>query len=134
MTRLPDWTPRLVRWLALAAPRPFVPGTHDCALFLAGAVEAMTGVDYAASYRGRYTTLRGGLRILRRDGFADHIALAAHHLPEISPAEARPGDGVVVETPDGPALGLHQGEAVWVLSPQRLALVSAARVIRAFGV
>ncbi len=134
MPRLPDWQPRLVRWLELSARRPFEPGRHDCALFLAGAVEAMTGVDPAAPFRGRYTTLRGGLRILRKAGFADHIALAAHHLREIAPRAARPGDGLVVTTPGGLALGLCQGEAVYVLGPERLALMPAGHALRAFEV
>ncbi|WP_323780173.1 DUF6950 family protein [Thalassovita sp.] len=134
MQRLPDWKPRLVRYLERTAHEPFKPGQHDCALFFAGAVEAQTGVDYAAPYRGRYTTLRGGLRVLRKDGFADHIALAAHHLPEIAPAFAWPGDGMVVDTDDGPALGICQGQMIYVLGPTGGAILSRLRAMRAFAV
>lgn len=134
MNRLPDWRSRLIAYLGQVSARPFAPGTHDCALFFAGAVEAMTGVDYAKPYRGRYTTLRGGLRVLRKDGFADHIALAAHHLPEIAPAFAWPGDGMVVDTDEGPALGVCQGRAVYLLGPNGGGLVSILTASRAFRV
>lgn len=132
--RLPDWRVRLVAYLAEAARRPFAEGAHDCALFFAGGVAAMTGVDHAEAYRGRYRTTRGGLRILRRHGFADHIALAAHHLPEQPVAFAREGDGAAVPTPEGPALGIVQGEGVYVLSPERLALVHLTTATMSFKV
>lgn len=134
LIRHADWQSRLVRFLAGAARRPFAPGQHDCALFLAGAVLAMTGQDYAAPYRGRYTTPRGGLRILRHDGFADHLALAAHHLAARPVAMAREGDGAVVPTPDGPALGVVQGETIYVPGPGGLSLVPLLAATRAFEV
>jgi len=134
MKRLPDWRPRLISYLAKANARPFDPGSHDCALFFAGAVEAQTGADYAAPYRGRYTTIRGGVRVLRKDGFADHIALAAHHLSEVSPSLAWPGDGMVVETRDGPALGVCQGRAIYLVGPSGPGLRSILEASRAFRV
>lgn len=135
VSRLPDWRPRLVAFLTAAQRAPFRPGQHDCALFAAGAVAAMTGQDYAAPYRGRYTTIRGGIRVLRADGFADHIALAAHHLPERPVAFARAGDLAVVPTEDGPALGVVQGAGIYVLSPAGgLSLVPLTAATRAFGV
>lgn len=134
LKRRPDWRARLIAYLARAAREPFAEGRHDCALFLAGGVEAMTGVDYAAPYRGRYTTTRGGLRLLRRAGFADHVALAARHLPECPPAFAAEGDGAAVETPEGPALGIVQGEGVYVPGPAGLAVVPLTTAARAFRV
>ena len=114
--RLPDWKQHLTLYLADVARRPFAPGVHDCALFAAGAVQAMTGVDMAAPFRGRYRTLAGGSRILKAAGFVDHIALAAARLAEFHTSRAAPGDLAVIPTPDGDALGLVQGEQVYVLS------------------
>jgi hypothetical protein len=134
LARLPDWKPRLTAWLVQAARRPFAEGEHDCALFFAGAVEAMTGTDPAAAWRGRYPSTAAGLRLLRRAGFADHLALAAACLPEVPAAYARTGDGAVVETQDGPALGLVQGEMIFVLGPTGLRLVPRSLASRAFRV
>lgn len=133
--RLDDWREALVKYLEGVKRTPYQPGRHDCALFAATAVKAMTGHDYAVPYRGRYTTLRGGLRVLRKDGYDDHIALAADKLPEISPAFARAGDLAVVPGEDNlPALGVVQGEKVYVLTPGGLSLVSMLSMQRAFEV
>ena len=132
--RHPDWQARLVAYLHAARLRPFAYGRHDCCLFAADAVAAMTGVDIAAPWRGRYTTLRGGIRVLRRSGHRDHVALAAAHFAEIPPLSAQPGDLAVLATQAGPALGVVQGEAVYVLGPQGLGLVSLLRAHRAFRV
>lgn len=115
MMRHADWKTRLHAYLADCASTPFAFGTHDCALFAAGAVAAMTGDDFAADYRSRYTTLKGGLRLLQKAGFEDHITLAAFHLPKVHRAWVTPGDLAVVDTPEGAALGVYQGEGVYVL-------------------
>ncbi len=132
--RLPDWKPRLIAWLSEVVRAPFRFGQHDCALFAAGAVQAMTGRDPAARFRGRYRTLRGGLRILRAAGFDDHIALAASQFAEVHVSRAAPGDLAVVPTTEGDALGLVQGEAVYVLMPTGLGMVPMTLASRAFRV
>lgn len=125
----------LAAFLRKVARTPYEPGRNDCALFAAGAVDAMTWVDYAAPYRGRYTTLAGGIRILRRDGYADHIDLAAAHLREIEPARAKAGDIAVVPGDENlQALGVVQGEVVYVLTPTGVGLVSRMEIQRAFEV
>lgn len=134
ITRKEDWQLPLMQFLAAAARRPFQPGVHDCALFTAGAVEAMTGVDIAAAFRGRYSTLRGGHRVLRRCGYADHVAIAAYNFPEIAPAFAAPGDIAVVPTPDGPALGIVQGASIYVVAPTGLGAHGLLTASRAFKV
>lgn len=132
--RLPDWKSRLIAYLADAARIPFQPGVHDCALFSAGAVFAMTGVDYAATWRGRYTTLNGGLRVLRKAGFADHIALAAMSFDEVHPAFAQVGDLAVLPSPGGNVLGVLRGETIYVLTPACLGHEPRERATRAFSV
>jgi hypothetical protein len=113
--RRADWMRRLASWLAEATTRQWAYGRHDCALFAAGAVEAMTGADLAAGWRGRYRTLRGGLRVLRQAGFADHVALAESLLPAVHPAQLMPGDLAVLQGPAGRVLGVVQGQSVYVL-------------------
>lgn len=135
LRRLPDWRPRLTAYLRAAAGRSFEPGRHDCALFAAGAVQAMTGVDPAAAWRGRYTTLRGGLRVLRRDGIDGHVAAVSATLTEIHPSRAQLGDIMGVPADDGEiALGVLQGEAVYVLAPTGMALVPRMTAVKAWSV
>lgn len=134
LVRYPDWQVRLTAYLERCARQPFGWGEHDCALFVSGAIEAMTGVDPATGYRGSYGSLREGLKLLRRDGMADHMAAAANLLPEIPPAYARAGDAAAVETEDGPALGLVQGPRIHVLRPDGLGHVSLLDATRAWRV
>ncbi len=127
-----DWRARLGAYLATEARTPFEYGKSDCALFAAGAVNAMTGSDPSATYRGRYSTLRGGLRILRKDGFRDHVERAATLLTEVSPRRAQVGDIAVVDTSDGPSLGVVQGEWVAVRTMTGLGFVPIGQAKRVF--
>jgi hypothetical protein len=122
--RRPDWQPCLFAYLADVTRRPLAPGRHDCALFAAGAVEAMTGVDPAAAWRGRYTSFNAGLKALKKAGFRDHIALVASHFPEVAPAFAQVGDlGVIRLLGELPALGIFTGEHLAVLRDSGLGFV-----------
>lgn len=115
LVRLPDWQTRLHRFLCAAKGRVLQPGQYDCCLFGAGAIEAMTGVDLGAPWRGGYTTLAGGRRLLQKAGHPDHLALIATLLPEAHLSEAVAGDIAIVPSEDGPAVGIVQGEMVYVL-------------------
>lgn len=135
--RLPDWRRRLTAYLAAHARTPFAEGRHDCGLFTGGAVKAMTGVDVAEVLRGRYTTTRGAIRVLRHMGFEDHVAFAASLFPEADPTGERgvlPGDIVAHITPDGPALGIWQGQGIHAPGSDGLTLADSAAAIRFFEV
>lgn len=135
MMRRDDWLPRLVAYLDGCRTQAYAPGEFDCALFAAGAVEVMTGMDYAAGWRGRYTTLRGGLRVLRNSGHEDHLALAADLFPAVSAAMAGTGDLAVVPGTEGPALGVVVGPAVHCLHPdQGITVISILQATGAFRV
>jgi hypothetical protein len=121
----------LIAYAAEAGARPFRPGRHDCALFAAGWVKLVTGRDLARGWRSTYRSLKRGQRLLREAGFADHVALAAAHLPEIAPAFAQPGDLAVLEDN---AFGLNAGEMIYCLRPDGLGLVPRGQMRRAFAV
>lgn len=66
--RAPDWEDRLSTYLDRVSQEPFAWGSHDCALFAASAVKAMSGVDPAAAFRGQYDTREGSALALREIG------------------------------------------------------------------
>lgn len=134
VVRLPHWRSALSKCIEEALQRPFEWGRHDCALFAADAVLAMTGVDPAEGWRGRYSTPRGAIRVLRRDGYDDHIAYAEGYLPEVHPARAAMGDIVMVETPVGVALGVLTGAVIAVPDADGLGFVPRVMAHRAFHV
>ncbi len=54
VVRLPDWEPRLTAYLETARTRVREGSEHFCALFSAGAYEAVTGIDPTKPYRGKF--------------------------------------------------------------------------------
>ncbi|ARJ70082.1 DUF6950 family protein [Paracoccus contaminans] len=134
--RLYNWEARLSSYLARASREQFAWGRHDCALFAAGGVEAVTGHDPAAKWRGRYGTRAEGLRLMRAAGFVDHIDAAVQSHPPVPRGQAMPADLAIVQTDDDRALGIVQGELVYVLpaSGRGLGLVSIDRAGTILGV
>lgn len=136
MSRLSNWRSRLHEYITEVRSVIYEPGIQDCALFPAGAVHAMTGIDYAAPYRGKYDTILGGIRLLKKDGYNDHEALAASQFEQIHPSEASMGDLVVFETEDelGIAVGVVITERAFVLSEAELGTVETLTAKRAYRV
>ena len=136
--RFTNWRTALNDYVHAVMPKPFVWGQHDCATFAAGAVLAMTGVDPAEKYRGRYKTLIGGLRLLRKDGFDNHAELAASQFEEIHPSHAAVGDIAAVRIDDSAlwALGVVNGPRIFVLRPDAsgLGTVDLLTAERAFRI
>ncbi len=66
--RLPDWPVRLNEYIVKAQSEQFDLGTHDCCTFAAGAVEAMTGVDPMADFRGKYDGWKSARKALKKIG------------------------------------------------------------------
>ena len=122
----PEKQRRLIEYLSERARMEFRPGKHDCAIFAAGAVQAMGGPDLARGWRG-YRTMREGISKLRKRGFRDHIALARHHLPPAP--KPRPGDVAVVQLDEGPALGIVQGASVYVVAEVGWTLLPIDRAV-----
>lgn len=137
MKRLPDWRARFEREIDAIKAKPFAWGEHDCGPGLAGRlVFALTGEDVAAPYRNAYTDALGALRAIREAGFTDLAELAASIAPEIHPSRARIGDIAAyrMDTPFGWALGVVNGERVYVLRPEGIGTLSLAMADRAFKV
>jgi hypothetical protein len=104
--RLPDWEARLHDYLESVADAPFEYGRNDCALFVAGAVNAMTGHDFGAPFRGRYKSAAGAVRALRLYGAGNlpSTLSAALGFP-VHPSRAGRGDIVT----DGVSAGVCMG-------------------------
>jgi hypothetical protein len=130
IARRPDWRPRLVAYLEGVRAQPFAFGQHDCALFAAGAVEAMTGVDLAEGYRGRYDSLKAGLKLVR----GGHLALLRQSFDPIPPAFAGVGDLALIGEVGFPAFGIFEGQHVLVLREEGLGLMPRAAATQAYRV
>lgn len=135
--RLPGWRARFEAVIDEIKARPFAWRDHDCGpAFTGRLVEAVTGADLAAPYRGRYSTERGALLLMRREGFDTLADFAASLLPEIHPSRATIADLAAVpeDTPFGFSLGAVNGERILVLRPDGLGTVDLLAAKRAFKV
>lgn len=115
--RRDDWPERLDESITAARDRPFAWGEHDCVLFTASAVEAMTDVDHAAAWRGEYNSEMGALRVLRKCGFATTAEAAISIFGEaIALLLAQRGDVMLWRG----ALGICTGTHAAFMTPEGL--------------
>lgn len=66
--RLSGWEQSLSDYLASKRNEPFQYGKHDCAHFISGAVEAMTGKNPMAFIETKYNTKIGSLKVIKSLG------------------------------------------------------------------
>lgn len=92
-----DWAERLGPALQ---PAEKVWSVSDCATWSATACEAMTDVNPAAPYRGRYATEMEGIALLKAAGHRSFKAWVDSLFPRVEPARARRGDWAWVRQPD----------------------------------
>jgi hypothetical protein len=110
LTRREHWATRSYHSFLLSrAKTDFKWGENDCALFAADGIEAMTGVDIAAAFRGQYRDEASAMEAIKRIAGGATIGDAAawcaeqHGLIELKfPLMAQRGDLVVFE--NGPNL------------------------------
>lgn len=142
IARIENWEFELERFLNERRSKPFAWGSNDCCLFACDAVSAITGIDLAASFRGKYasaakaykvirTFAGGGLRELA-DKVAEQHAIAAHEFPLL----ARRGDVALFETAHGATLGIValNGAEIWAPDCAGLAAVALMRCSRAWRI
>lgn len=108
--------------------RPFEWGRRDCCLFVADWVRLATGLDPAASWRGRYGSLREALRLTKgRGGFVEAISAEMDRLGFARTADPLPGDVGLVRAPVGIRDGRLVQQVVGAIRTGRLWSVKARR-------
>jgi hypothetical protein len=90
-------------------------------MFAADVVECMTGFDYAAEFRGRYKSRIGAARVLMQNGGLPGIL--ERLFDEVPPAQAQRGDVALLDTDNGPALGIVTGAIAAAAGESGLALI-----------
>jgi hypothetical protein len=136
LTRREDWTSRLAAALEEARDKPFKWGSHDCGLFAADCVLAMTDTDPAALYRGQYVDEAGARDTL---WLISGGGLRAAWTKALGPAMnnvkmARRGDVALVEIGGMEAAGIVVGSRVACTTEGGLVMVPAHRIVAAWAV
>lgn len=130
MARLDNWRPALIDYIDQQTREPFAYGANDCLLVVAGAVHVMTGVDHAAAYRGRYTTLSGGKRLLG----CSPLKFVGGLSEEIHPSRARDGDIGAARSGREFAFGIFIGAHLYVQTESGMGILPRRDAIKAFKV
>ncbi|WP_274426742.1 DUF6950 family protein [Chelativorans sp. YIM 93263] len=137
MQRVPGWRLRFDAVIDEIKYSSFAWGERDCGPWLVGrVVEAVTGEDLAAPYRGRYRTYRGAVRVMREQGYHNLGDLVASMLPEIHPSQAKIADiaAFADDTELGFSLGPVNGDRVFVMQKDHLGTMGLLKAKRAFKV
>lgn len=130
LKRIRNWRQALSEIIEARRRVPFS-DENNCAMFLADCVLAMTGVDLAADYRGKFSTVEEGMVLMRRDGFTDMGAFLAKTLEERHPAFAAVGDITLIDEWTG---GVIVGDRITVMMPEGLGTLPRDFGKRAFRV
>lgn len=129
--RLHDWPARLQAVVTRAHAQRFAWGEHDCVLWAADCVQAQTGIDLMARYRGAYSTPKQAYRLLRAEGGLRGAGDYAG--PRIAPAMAAEGDIGLVRG-CRPMLGVMLGGVWMVASTVGLRALPRDAAVMAWGV
>ena len=127
--RFEDWPVRLAKYIEESRNKPFQWGEHDCAIFAAGAVKAITGIDPAAEYRGQSESARESYAwVKEQDGSL--LRIMDSKFPRHKVAFARRGDICMWQN----SLGVCVGRAVLVCTKAGLVGVPLREADYAWGV
>lgn len=108
LTRVPDWELRLSELVTQRLGAPFTWGENDCVLFAADCIEAMTGIDPAAQWRGQWASQGEAVRAIARAGGLQ-AAVSALALAEVPRLFAQRGDLVLHRREGTDALAICVG-------------------------
>ncbi|QBQ72940.1 hypothetical protein QJV43_gp24 [Serratia phage Serbin] len=132
-----DWQDKLLEQVVLREKVKFEWGKHDCCLFAADVVMAMTGVDYASEFRGKYSTEIGAKRLLAKANEDGLTGVLDGKFAQVDLPYVQRGDLVMVQTDAGPALGIYwSGQSVWLqgLEGVQLFINIKERILKAWRV
>lgn len=120
-----DWLARLRETVDAYRTQPFSWGRHNCGLFVARCVDAVTGSDWATEFQ--FATAREAMQFVRDSGGIE-AAVTARLREPIANRCARRADACLVDVVDGDGLGICYGHEVLVASDDGLESYALARV------
>ena len=144
IARLEDWPTTLANMVLAAVDEPFAWGTHDCCMWTADVVKAMSvdGIDLAEPYRGTYSDAAGAADVIDTatgggtlEDLMVQIAID-YTLPEVAPAFAWRGDIALFDSNTGPAMGVvgPDGLTAAFVSPDGLVMIDMETVRRCWRI
>lgn len=114
--RLPDWQIKFAEVTSQVVSKRFKWGEHDCCLWAADCTLALTGIDFAAEWRGLYSDEQGAYALISQGGSLTKMVSNVLGLEPINPNYANVGDVCLVFTGGKEALGICNGASVLIPS------------------
>lgn len=90
LTRPDNWQIMLSQYLERASAFGFSWGENDCLFFASNWVEQLTGLEFVADLRGKWSTEKGAIRFLRRLDFATYLDFYRARMDGIEAVEVTP--------------------------------------------
>lgn len=112
--------------------KPFKWGEHDCVLWAANCVLAITGFDPALEYRDEYSSPIGAARILKDNGGME--ALVSEKFESVLPSFANIGDIVMILQNEQPMLAVCNGETSLAPGAEGLIALPTLSAVKAWRV
>lgn len=131
--RFEDWPERLNSKLQESKDKPFEWGDHDCCLFAADVALELTGIDYADTFRNKYSNAVEAMFLLKPYGGIEGY-VTSRLGGSINVAMAQRGDVVTTETEYGIALGVCNGLLSAFVSPSGLVWYETLECLNAWRV
>ena len=119
------WEKRLSEAVEAGMERRFEWSVHDCATWAFGVRAALTGLDATLAWAGQYRSLAGGLRLMKRLGWADYQAMGSALLGDALQMVLLAQRGDIALGPEG-GFGIVMGHGVYGLVPEGVTTVALA--------
>lgn len=120
--RSPDWQLKFADATREAHSKRFKWGEHDCCLWVADCVLAITGKDFAVTWRGKYSDEQGAYELIKSGESLTKMVSSVLGLEPVHPNFGNVGDVALVFTGGKEALAICNGSSV--LIPSRTRMVS----------
>lgn len=137
LRRCSNWPAELSAFLEERRALPFAWDTQNCSFTAADWIMRLVGVDPAAEWRGRVSGPLDAVRELEaRGGLLAVVTDVFGRLgwPEVVVGLARRGDVVMVQTEQGPALGVCAGARSWFAGPVGLETIPTLQALKAWRI
>jgi hypothetical protein len=129
--RVENWHSKLLAYIDQQERKPFAYGVNDCLLMTAGAVEALTGVDHAHAFRGKYQSMQEGRALIGKSV----LKFVRSKFPECDhPTQADDGDIAAMRVGREWTFGVLIGPHFYVQTETGLGILPRHEAQKAFKV
>ena len=134
ITRKIDWQLEFEKVVSEHKDKPFIWGEHDCVLWAANAVLAITEFDAAEGFRDSYSTALGAAKLLKDFGGMESLVTKKLDREPVAPAFANVGDVLMGLQESQPMLAICNGETMLAPGVEGLVALPTLSAVKAWKI